>query len=104
MPAASTVVQGAMRRRTSTHKPVQLTRADITTAEVELAGERAQELIALLYRNRGGQLHDGTELFIGQGNHCGSAERRPARTAARRGIIIKDSGNQSVGGDAPNRS
>jgi hypothetical protein len=40
---------------------VQLTRADITAAAPELAGERAQELITLLDRNRGGQLHYGTQ-------------------------------------------
>jgi hypothetical protein len=70
MPAASTVVQGAMRRRTSTHKPVQLTRADITTAEVELAGERAQELVALLHRDWSGQLHHLSELLVGEADRA----------------------------------
>ena len=52
-------------------EPVQLTRADVIAAALELAGERAQELIALLDRNRGS--HYGLELFVGEADHSPSS-------------------------------
>jgi hypothetical protein len=47
---------------------VQFAGTDITT-KPKFTGERAQELIALHDWDRGGHLHHGMELFVGQANH-----------------------------------
>jgi hypothetical protein len=65
MPAASAAVDAATDLDA---QAVQLAGADIA-AKLELAGERAQKLVALLDRDRDGQLHHTAELLVGQANH-----------------------------------